>query len=129
MGGSVTQTVLVVDDEATIRSALGFSLERQCYSVLVSSNGSDGLACAKSLQPDLVILDLAMPRLSGFEFLERLKSDRETESIPVIVLSAYSFGENRRRCDALGAVSFVSKPFSPRGLVAEVGRVLNSRVA
>ena len=125
----MTKTVLVVDDEATIRSALGFSLERERYSVLMSGNGSDGLECVKSSRPDLVILDLAMPRLSGFEFLERLRSDEETESIPVIVLTAYGFGENRRRCHALGAVSFVPKPFSPRSLVAEVGRVLGSDAA
>ena len=125
----MTKVVLIVDDEATIRSALEFSLERERYSVLVSSNGSDGLECARNSRPDLVILDLAMPKLSGFEFLERLKGDRDTEAIPVIVLTAYGFGENRQRCHDLGAASFVPKPFSPRGLVAEVGRILGSRAA
>lgn len=75
---------------------------------------------------DLIILDLALPRLDGFGFLERLRGEAETRAIPVIVLTAYKYEENRVRSLELGAVEFVPKPFSPRKLVADVGMILGA---
>ena len=112
--------VMVIDDDANIRSALKYRLEKEGYSVLLSGDGLDGLEKVKLERPDLIILDLVMPRLDGFGLLERLKSEAETRAIPVIVLTAYNCEENRSRSLELGAVGFVSKPFSLRKLAMKV---------
>ena len=92
--------------------------------MLLSGDGLDGLEKVKLERPDLIILDLVMPRLDGFGFLERLKSEAETSAIPVIVLTVYKYEENRSRSLELGAVGFVPKPFSLRELVTRVGEHL-----
>jgi len=119
--------IMVIDDDANIRSVLKYCLEKKGYHVLLSGDGLDAVHKAKLERPDLIILDLALPRLDGFGFLERLKSEAETRAIPVIVLTAYSYEENRRKSLELGAVEFVPKPFSPRQLVAEVRKILGAR--
>ena len=116
--------IMVIDDDANIRSVLKYRLEKEGYSVLLSGDGLDALERAKLERPDLIILDLALPRLDGFGFLERLRSEAETRAIPVIVLTVYRHEENRTRSLELGAVEFVPKPFSLRKLVADVGRIL-----
>lgn len=112
--------ILVVDDDANIRTALKYWLEREGYSVLLSGDGLDALEKAELMNPDLIILDLLLPRLNGLDVLERLKRGRETRAIPVMVLTAYDGGENRRRCLELGAKEFFSKPFSLRELAVKV---------
>jgi len=116
--------IMVIDDDANIRSVLKYRLEKEGYSVLLSGDGVDAVEKAKLERPNLIILDLALPRLDGFGFMERLRSDAETKTIPVIVLTAYRYEENRRKSLELGAVEFVPKPFSPRKVVADVGRIL-----
>ncbi|MEA3459867.1 MAG: response regulator [Chloroflexota bacterium] len=118
--------IMVVDDDTHIRSALKYRLEKEGYCVLLSGDGLDAVEKVKVERPDLIILDLAMPRLNGFGFLERLRSEAETKAIPVIVLTAYDSEENRTRSFELGAVEFVPKPFGLRELIADVGRALNS---
>ena len=119
--------IMVIDDDANIRAVLQYRLEKEGYSVLLSGDGLDAVERAKLERPDLIILDLALPRLDGFGFLERLRGEAETKAIPVIVLTAYRYEENRTKSLELGAVEFVPKPFSPRKLVADVGRVLGVR--
>jgi len=118
--------IMVIDDDLNIRLVLKYRLEREGYQVLLSGDGLDAVEKAKSECPDLIILDLALPRLDGFGFLKQLRSEAETKDIPVIVLTAYKYGENRARSFELGVVGFVSKPFSPRGLVAEVREILGN---
>lgn len=120
----VTGKVLVVDDDVNIREVLAYRLRRDGYSVLLSGDGEDAWEQARAEQPDLIILDLALPQLDGFGFLERLRSKGDTCSIPVLVLSAYGHEENRTRSFELGVVAFVVKPFSPRELAADVRRIL-----
>jgi len=118
--------IMVIDDDANIRSVLEYILEKGGYLVMLAGDGLDALRKVKVERPDLIILDLALPKMDGFEFLRRLKSEAETKGIPVIVLTAYKYQENRAMSFELGAVEFVSKPFSPLRLVADVGRILGA---
>jgi len=120
------ERIMVVDDQADIRSLLKYCLEKEGYHVLLAGDGLEALEKARVEKPDLIILDLGLPKMDGFGVLERLKGDAETSVIPVIVLTAYKYEENRARSFELGAVGFVPKPFSPRKLVAEVGKILGA---
>jgi CheY-like chemotaxis protein len=115
--------IMVVDDDQNIRLVLKYRLEKEGYDVLLAGDGVDALEKVKAEKPDLIILDLTMPRMDGFGFLEEIKSDGSS-SVPVIILTAYGYETNRARSLELGAVEFVTKPFSPRQLVAEVWKVL-----
>ena len=120
--------VMVVDDDVNIRLVLKYRLEREGYDVLLAEDGMDALEKVKAEEPDLIILDLTMPRMDGFGFLEGIRSNgSETSAIPVIVLTAYGYEMNRARSLELGAVEFMAKPFSPRQLVGEVWKALRGK--
>ena len=121
--------IMVIDDDPNIRSLLKYRLEREGYGVLLAEDGVDALKRVKLELPDLIILDLSLPRLNGFGFLELLGGETEVKSIPVIILSVYGNEKNRRRGAELGAAEFVVKPFSPRELIAKVGRILETASA
>jgi two-component system KDP operon response regulator KdpE len=119
----VERRLLVVDDDATIRTFVGANLRARGYQVQTAPDGEVGLETAARTLPDLVILDLAMPRLDGLGFLGRF---REWSAAPVLVLSA--LGEERRKVEALdaGADDYLTKPFGVEELLARV-RVLLRR--
>jgi len=118
-------TVLVVEDERDIRELLRRYLERAGYAVLTSGTGSEALLLLVDSSPDLVLLDLGLPDIDGFEVLQRA-----TEvSIPVIALTARSSVEDRIRGLERGADDYVTKPFSPQEVVLRVGAVLGRHVA
>ena len=116
--------IMVVDDDLNIQLVLKYRLEKEGYHVLLARDGADALEKVKAEKPDLIILDLAMPRMDGFGFLEEIKSNGRASSVPVIVLTAYGYESNRAKSLELGAVEFVTKPFSPRQLVAEIWEIL-----
>jgi DNA-binding response OmpR family regulator len=118
--------IMVVDDDPQVSALLKYRLEKEDYCILLSADGVDALIMAKAELPDLIILDLSLPRLNGFGFLEILRSQAEIRSIPVIILSAYGNEANRRRGCELGVVDFITKPFSPRRLAADVRRALGT---
>lgn len=116
--------ILVVDDEESIRLVVSFTLEQAGYAVETSANGDDCLEKVYSFNPDLVLLDLMMPMLDGWEVLRLLRSNPETAGIPVILLTAK--GEIRDKMFALqqGATDFVTKPFSKEELLERLAQVL-----
>lgn len=116
--------ILVVDDDANIRSALEYRLGREGYCVLLSATGEDALEKTRKEQPDLIVLDLVLPGLDGFRFLEQLKRERAISTIPVLILTAYGLEENRRRSLDLGASGFLTKPFRAQQLVAHVAEIV-----
>jgi CheY-like chemotaxis protein len=120
--------IMVVDDDQNIRLVLKYRLEKEGYHVLLAGDGMDALEKVKAEQPDLIILDLTMPRMDGFGFLEEIRGNgSETSTIPVIVLTAYGFESNRARSLELDAAEFMTKPFSPRQLVSEVWNILGAK--
>ncbi|MDT7896536.1 MAG: hypothetical protein OXFUSZZB_000141 [Candidatus Fervidibacter sp.] len=119
--------VLVVDDERHIVRLVQVNLERQGYEVLTAYDGVECLEKTKAEKPDLIILDVMMPRMDGFEALQRLKSDPETNHIPVIMLTARAQDRDVLQGYQYGADLYLTKPFSPLELISLVKRVFESQ--
>ena len=110
------KTVLVVDDEQDILDLVRFRLEHDGYRVLTASDGQTGLALAQAERPDLCILDVMLPKLSGLEVLAHLREDPSTAAVRVILLTARGQDADVDRGFELGAHDYVTKPFSPKEL-------------
>ena len=117
-------SILLVEDEAAIREMVAMALERAGYRVRHAESAEDGEAAMRLSQPDLVLLDWMLPGQSGIDFARRLKRDRVTSDIPIILLTARGEEADRIRGLDAGADDYVPKPFSPRELVARVKAVL-----
>lgn len=117
-------TVLVVEDEADVADLLRYNLTRAGFSVLVAGTGDEGLQLARNQRPDIVVLDLMLPGLTGQEVCRLLKGDTNTAAIPIVMLTAKGEPEERVRGLELGADDYVTKPFSPRELVLRVQALL-----
>lgn len=113
-------TVLLVEDDMAQREMLSYNLEAAGYHVLTADNGEDGLLLVAENDPDLVILDWMMPRLSGLETCRRLKSNQKTRNIPVLMLSARSEEVDRVRGLDTGADDYIVKPYAVAELLARV---------
>jgi len=113
--------ILVVEDEQAIRELIAFTLEVEGYHVFTAGNGMEAFERFSTDKPDLVVLDLMMPSISGLEVLQQL---RERSTVPVLILSALATEENRVRGLQLGADDYLVKPFSPRELVARIQALL-----
>ncbi len=116
--------ILVVEDSADIADLIRHYLERAGHSVEVTSSGSDVLPRARKSAPDLVVLDLMLPGMDGLLVCQALRHDRSTAGIPVIMLTARGEEADRIRGLELGADDYVTKPFSPKELVARVAALL-----
>ena len=102
--------VLIVDDEEGIREVLSASLQHRDYDILTAVDGEDGLEQAQRLLPDLILLDVIMPKLDGWQVMQRLQQDERTQHIPIVVVSAKSETESLFRSKNLRAVDHFIKP-------------------
>jgi len=112
--------ILVVDDEKNIRLVVGKSLEKAGFDVYYAVDGVQAVEKSNDINPDLVLLDLRLPKMNGFLVLEALKSDTSTEDIPVIILSALSEEDDVQKAISLGAEDFLVKPINQSDLLAAV---------
>jgi DNA-binding response OmpR family regulator len=119
------ETVLVVDDEEDILLLCRVNLEFEGYRVVTASSGLDGLKLAHQFHPNLVLLDVMMPAMDGWHVLESLKSEPDTEHIPVIMLTARVQGEDQMRGWSGGAADYIMKPFSPVALLGAIRNALH----
>lgn len=117
-------TILVVEDERDIRSMLGFALSRAGYTTIEAETGKQAWGELNRTKPDLILMDWMLPDSTGIEMINHLKSDQDTSSIPVIMLTARTEEEDRVRGLNAGAEDYVCKPFSPRELIARINAVL-----
>ena len=117
----MTRTVLNIEDEKLIVVSTQMVLEAAGFRVESANNGEDGLAKARAATPDLILLDIMMPGIDGWETLTRLKRDPATSRIPVIVFTAREHARGHQRSADLGAVDYFRKPFEPDELVELVG--------
>lgn len=113
--------ILVVDDEPNIREVVGLYLRRDGHSVVTAADGEEALKLYRQSEPDLVVLDLMLPKVSGLEVCRRIQAD---ERVPVVMLTARDEEEDRIVGLGIGADDYVVKPFSPRELAARVEAVL-----
>jgi two-component system, OmpR family, alkaline phosphatase synthesis response regulator PhoP len=123
----MAKRVLVVDDDRVIQQLLEVNLQLEGYDVVATaSDGSEALEKISDLKPDLVILDIMMPKMDGLEVCRRLRQDPETAKIPVILLSARAQDLDIREGLDIGASAYLTKPFDPVELLEVVGRLLPS---
>lgn len=123
------KTVLVVDDQPHIVRLIQVNLEKEGFRVATAGDGLDGIEKVRSLKPDLVILDVIMPRKDGFDVLRDMKADPILEPIPVIMLTVKTHNADIVEGLKEGAELYLPKPFHPKELVALVKRVLDDEGA
>jgi two-component system, cell cycle response regulator DivK len=120
-------TVLIVEDDEDSRFVHRAILGKHGFDVAASGSGVEGLRMARELQPDAVLLDVSIPGMDGWSVTERLKANPDTSSIPVIIITAHAFPEDRRRAQSVGCDGFLTKPCEPRRVLEEVVRVVGSQ--
>ncbi len=113
-------TVLIIEDEKLIIVSTQMVLEAAGFRVESAMNGEDGIAKARQLKPDLVLLDIMMPGIDGWETLTRLKRDPETSGIPVIIFTAREHARGHQKSAEMGAADYFRKPFEPDELIGLV---------
>jgi DNA-binding response OmpR family regulator len=119
--------VLVADDDEDIRQLVTFRLERAGYAVVAARDGEEALRLTTERRPDLVVLDVMMPKLTGYDVTRRLREQEETKDIPVILLTARVQEADVARGFEAGADDYMKKPFSPQELRARVQAILGRR--
>ena len=120
----MTHKVLIADDEPNIVTSLEYLMKQAGYQVQVARNGDEALALVESFQPDLVLLDVMMPRRSGYEVCQKLRSRPDWAHIRVVMLSAKGREAEVSKGISLGADAYVTKPFSNRELVERIAALL-----
>ena len=116
----VSGRVLLVEDEPNIAEAIRFLLIRDGWQVEVVSDGTEAVPAARVIRPDLVILDLMLPGMSGLEILTALRADPRTTALPVLMLTAKGQGRDREAAERAGVSAFMSKPFANAEMRARV---------
>ena len=120
---AASKRVLICDDDPVILRLLEVNLELEGYQVLSAHNGQEALEIAQNELPDLIVMDIMMPRLNGYEAAEVLKSNTDTASIPVVFLSAKAQQSDIDRGKAYGVDEYLTKPFDPGDLLDVVERL------
>jgi DNA-binding response OmpR family regulator len=123
----VRAKILICDDEHVLRALVRASLARGPYELLEARDGDEAVALAAAERPDLVVLDMMMPRRTGLEVLAHLRADALLAATPVIMLSARTQEQDRSAADSAGATRFLPKPFSPSDLAGLVEETLADR--
>ncbi|WP_448590957.1 response regulator transcription factor [Thermoflexus hugenholtzii] len=119
--------ILIAEDERDIRELIIFTLEFGGFQVLSATNGEEAVELARQHRPDLIILDVRMPKMTGYEACRLLKSQEETRSIPVVFLSAKGQEAEIRQGMEAGADAYILKPFAPDELIQQVRAILDRR--
>ena len=120
-------TILSVDDERDVTELVHFHLTKAGYRVLTASSGREALETIRLVPPDLILLDLMLPDVDGFAVCEILRRQAATATIPIVILTAWATTDAQSMGLELGALDYLTKPFSPRELVERVRRLLDLR--
>ena len=118
------QTILIIEDEIDIAELIGFNLERNQFIPEMAHDGQAGIDMAYQTQPDLIILDLMLPKKDGFTVFKELRNDERTRNTPVLILTAKAQTEDRIAGLEIGADDYLTKPFSPKELILRIKAIL-----
>ncbi|HRL10812.1 MAG TPA: response regulator [Aggregatilineales bacterium] len=118
--------ILVAEDERDIRELIEFTLNFAGHKVTLAANGADAVTLAQQVKPDLILMDVRMPKLTGYEACRALKQIDAVKAIPVVFLSAKGMDDETSTGLEAGAIDYIVKPFSPDGLARRVGELLQS---
>ena len=119
--------ILAVDDEPDLIDLMHYHLTRAGHDVTTATNGWEAIHCVRQDRPDLILLDLMLPDLDGFGVCEILRRDPLTATIPIVIVSAWASTDSRQLGLELGALDYLTKPFSPAELVERVNRLVQAR--
>jgi len=122
----MSKRILVVDDQEDLRGVLRDLLIGSGYTVIEAADGETGVAKAKSDRPDLILMDIQMPVMDGYEATRRIKADPALKSIPVIAVTSYALSGDEEKTRAAGCDGYIAKPYSPRQMLAKVREVLGA---
>lgn len=122
----MSRTILLIDDDEDTAVILGAFLHRQGYAVLVARDGEEGLEAARRHLPDLILLDVAIPKLNGWEVARRLRAEDATCGIPMLAVTALGMAADRAMAESLALDGYYLKPIEPSRLVAEVQRFFSA---
>lgn len=122
--GTMPAKILIAEDEKDIRELVGFTLTFGGYRVVEASNGAEAVEKATGELPDLILLDVRMPKMTGYEACRTLKATKETRHIPVVFLSAKGQEAEVQEGISLGAIAYILKPFAPNDLLEQVAKFL-----
>ena len=116
--------ILIIDDEVDVTETVSFMLRSRGYDVSTASDGGEGLTKTLLEHPDIVLLDIIMPTMDGFEVCQKLKRDKDTKKIPIIMLTALGDNKAIAKARTVGADDYIVKPFSMSTLVSKIIRLL-----
>lgn len=116
--------VLVIDDETVVGTILRYALDVDGHQTIVAGDGTTGIEMARTEHPDLIVLDLMMPDVTGYDVLEVLRDDDDTKDLPIVILTAVTMQRERERCLERGADAVLIKPFDPRDVAQALGELL-----
>jgi two-component system, cell cycle response regulator DivK len=116
----MTKRILVVEDQEDNRAILRDLLAHAGYEMVEVGDGEAALAAARQHRPDLILMDIQLPIVDGYEATRRIKADPSLNAIPIIVVTSYALGGDEDKARAAGCDAYVSKPFSPRALLAKI---------
>ena len=120
----MSKRVLIVEDQEDNRAILRDLLSKSGYDLIEATNGEEGVALAQSQRPDLILMDVQLPIIDGYEATRRIKSNAELRAIPVIAVTSYALSGDEAKARAAGCDAYVAKPFSPRLLLAKIREYL-----
>ena len=120
----MTSRVLVVEDQEDLRAILRFTLEGAGYEVVEAMNGAEGVAKAETERPDLILMDIQMPVLDGYEATRRIKALAGMAATPIVAVSSFAMKGDEEKARASGCDAYVTKPYSPKQLLALVQKML-----
>jgi CheY-like chemotaxis protein len=121
--------VLVIDDETVVGTILRYALDVDGHQTIVAGDGTTGIEMARTEHPDLIVLDLMMPDVTGYDVLEVLRDDDDTKDLPIVILTAVTMQRERELCLAKGADAVLIKPFDPRDVAQALGELLPPRAS
>jgi two-component system cell cycle response regulator DivK len=120
----MSKCILIVEDQEDNRMILRDLLSRAGYELIEAVNGEDGVAQALKRRPDLILMDIQLPVIDGYEATRRIKSNADLKSVPVIAVTSYALSGDEMKARAAGCDAYVAKPFSPRQLLSKVQEFL-----
>ena len=124
-GTKMAYKILTADDSKMVRMIVTKTLKPHDCEITEASNGQEAIDAARSMNPDLIVLDITMPDMTGFDVLEVLRGEEATKETNVLMLTAESGNQAVTKADELGVSGYVAKPFKPEALLAQVGKILN----
>lgn len=127
--GSSEPRILLVEDNETIRGAFRILLEESGYDVVEAATGADALTVARESRPDLILMDLGLPDISGLEVTRTLKADRATAAIPIVALTGRALETDQQACFEAGCVGYLAKPVDTRQLLKRIPGYLEAEMS